>query len=49
MAAITAADPEALLRKMLAARLTFMSNLSNWPAFGRGWARRIASLMENAA
>ena len=49
MAAITAADPEALLRKMLAARLAFMSSLPAWPAFGRGWARRIASLMENAA
>lgn len=25
------------------ARLLFMSGLSNWPAFSRGWARRIAS------
>jgi len=24
------------------ARLQFMSSLSNWPAFGRGWANRIA-------
>lgn len=29
------------------ARLAFMADLSTWPAFGRGWARRIASnLME---
>lgn len=24
-------------------RLTFMASLPTWPAFGRGWARRIAS------
>lgn len=30
-----------------AQRLVFMSSLPNWPAFGRGWANRIASnLME---
>ena len=23
-------------------RLQFMSSLSTWPAFGRGWANRIA-------
>lgn len=40
------ANPEKLLRLYLAQRLTFMSGLSNWPAFGRGWARRIAALME---
>jgi hypothetical protein len=31
---------------MLAQRLRFMADLSNWPAFSRGWARRIADLME---
>lgn len=40
------ADPEALARKMLAQRLRFMTNLTNWPSFSRGWARRIADLME---
>lgn len=39
-------NPEKLLRLFLAQRLTFMSGLSNWPAFGRGWARRIAALLE---
>lgn len=48
MAAITSADPQTLLRRMLGARLSFMSSLSTWPAFGRGWARRIASLLETA-
>lgn len=46
LAAVRAADPERLLRQMLAQRLRFMTGLSNWPAFGRGWARRIADLME---
>lgn len=39
-------NPEKLLRLYLAQRLNFMSGLPTWPAFGRGWARRIASLME---
>jgi lysozyme family protein len=43
-----AADPQALKSKILATRLKFMSNLSTWPSFGRGWARRIAHLMEMA-
>jgi lysozyme family protein len=39
-------DGRALCAKILAQRLRFMSGLFNWPAFGRGWARRIADLME---
>lgn len=46
LGAVRAADPERVLRRMLAQRLRFMAGLSNWPAFGRGWARRIADLME---
>ncbi len=46
LAAVRAADPERLLRRMLAQRLRFMAGLPNWPTFGRGWARRIADLME---
>jgi lysozyme family protein len=45
IAAARAANPEALLRKMLAQRLKFMTDLSTWPSFSRGWARRIVSLM----
>ena len=44
--AANALHPEGLKRKMLAQRLRFMASLSNWPAFGRGWANRIADLME---
>lgn len=40
------ANQEKLVRVYLAERLRFMSTLSNWPAFSRGWARRIADLME---
>ena len=47
LAAVQAADQSTLLRRLLAVRLRFMTDLSNWPAHGRGWARRIADLMEN--
>lgn len=46
LAAVHAANPERLLRRMLAQRLRFMAGLPTWAAFGRGWARRIADLME---
>lgn len=46
LAAVRATDPQALLRRMLSARLRFMTDLPTWPTFGRGWARRIADLME---
>lgn len=46
MAAANAANPDALKMRMLGQRLRFMAGLSNWPAFSRGWAIRIASLME---
>ena len=46
LAAVHAANPERLLRRFLSQRLRFMAGLPSWPAFGRGWARRIADLME---
>lgn len=45
LAAANQQDPDALRMKMLAQRLLFMTNLSTWSSFGKGWARRIASLM----
>lgn len=45
-AAANAANPDALKMRMLGQRLRFMAGLANWPAFSRGWAIRIASLME---
>jgi lysozyme family protein len=34
---------------MTAERLDFMTSLPTWPAFGRGWARRIASVLKGLA
>lgn len=39
-------NPQLLLARILSRRLDFMASLPTWPAFGKGWARRIASLME---
>lgn len=46
LAAANAQNADALRMRILASRLRFMSELSTWPAFGRGWARRISELME---
>lgn len=46
LAAARSQTAEAVLRRMLAQRLKFMASLPTWPAFGRGWARRVADLME---
>lgn len=45
LAAAQAADGHVLKAKMLGARLQFMTDLPSWPSFGRGWARRVASLL----
>lgn len=42
-----AQNADALRMRILSQRLRFMAGLSNWPAFGRGWATRIADLMES--
>ena len=46
LAAAYAQDMRALKLGLLAQRLRFMVGLTNWPAFSRGWARRIADLMD---
>ena len=46
LGAARVANGEALKAAILAERLRFMTNLSNWPSFSRGWARRIADLLE---
>lgn len=38
--------PDLLSRRMLSQRLRFMTDLKTWPVFGRGWARRVADLLE---
>ena len=42
-----AANPDSLRMRLLAQRLRFMTKLNNWPSFSRGWASRIADLMES--
>lgn len=46
LGAVHAANPDSLRMRFLGQRLRFMAGLANWPAFSRGWANRIASLME---
>ena len=42
-------DGVAVASAMIGQRLQFMTNLSTWPAFGKGWARRIAALLPEVA
>lgn len=46
LALANAADPNKLKTTLLGVRLKFMTDLPSWPAFGKGWARRIAALLE---
>lgn len=47
LAAAATAPADALARKLLGQRLEFMTNLSTWQSFGKGWARRIAALLQD--
>jgi lysozyme family protein len=47
--AIGTAAPAQVAIRFDAERLTFMSGLPTWPAFGRGWARRIANNLTTLA
>lgn len=40
------ANPEQAARRMVGQRLRFMTELPHWPAFGRGWSKRVAALLE---
>jgi len=44
--AANAIDPLRASIKMNGARLAMMADLPTWPAFGRGWAKRIASNLQ---
>lgn len=41
-----AAHPDFVSRRMLGDRLKFMTDLKTWQVFGRGWARRIAEMLQ---
>lgn len=41
-----ASQPDFVVRRMIAQRLKFMTDLKTWQAFGKGWARRLADILE---
>ena len=43
LAAVAAENPERISKRYNGHRLAFMTNLTTWPSFGKGWARRIAA------
>jgi lysozyme family protein len=50
LAAVRAVDPVKLVARFNAHRLKYLGNLSAWPAFGHGWANRIAdNLLKGSA
>ena len=44
--AVNMAAPQPTRQKMVGNRLRFMTELANWPSFSKGWARRIAAILE---
>ena len=48
-AAIKNAEPLAFSLRFLAFRLIYLTRLSNWPSFSRGWSARIADHMRASA
>lgn len=46
MSAVRRLDAEALAARYNGQRLEFMTKLSTWDTFGRGWARRIAKNLQ---
>jgi len=49
VAAARAANPSDVLVRFNAQRLDFYTKLSTWPAFGKGWVRRVAANLQYAA
>lgn len=49
LAAVRAADPLRLILAFNAERLAFLTNLSTWGRFGKGWSRRIATNLKKGA
>lgn len=45
--AVAQVDSRNIKSSILGQRLRMMSTLTNWPAFSRGWSRRIADLLES--
>lgn len=49
LAAAIKADPERVVLAFSGERLDFMTRLSTWPIFGKGWARRMAANLRKGA
>ena len=47
MSAVRRLDAESLAARFNGQRLEFMTKLSTWDTFGRGWARRIAKNLQD--
>lgn len=48
MKAVKKMDPKVLIARICADRLAFVSRLSGWPVFGRGWRKRIQGVESEA-
>ncbi len=49
LAAINSQREDVLIRRYLGIRLEFMTQLSTWQIYGKGWALRIANQLKDAA
>jgi lysozyme family protein len=49
LAALQCADPADLVLNFIASRIEYVTGLSTWDAFGKGWARRWAENLRYAA
>lgn len=49
LAAVEATQPDYAVRRMLGYRLDAMTRMAGWPAFSKGWAVRVASLLKGQA
>lgn len=49
LAALNCADPADLVFRFMAERMMYVTGLSAWPVFGKGWARRWAENIRFAA
>lgn len=49
LAAMKKMNPDALAKRFLSQRLRFMTKCAAWAVFGRGWANRIADLLDYSA
>lgn len=46
LAALGACDPERIVARFCGFHLDFLTSLPTWGAYGRGWVRRVASILQ---